>query len=225
MPSINQILIPGAAIRMEFANSQGAKITAQSRINRFEGTDLVLDAPKPLYILNDLVVNQDIALVSKYKDNLKDFVFFVKFIKTLETDPSKIVVSKPDDFALGRKAFRCEVSNPFGYYNGRNEYKEGMIINLSTTGLLATIKMDESLRLGMDLTLKLKLSTNTSPMLIVGKIVRLEISEEESQIALVFSYLPNNIHDAIGRFLSNAQGSLIRKAKQKKAGFIKFHHN
>ena len=114
MPSINQILIPGAAIRMEFANNQGAKITAQSRINRFEGTDLVLDAPKPLYILNDLVVNQDVALVSKYKDNPRDFVFFVKFIETLDTNPPKIVVSKPDDFILGRKAFRCEVSNPFG---------------------------------------------------------------------------------------------------------------
>lgn len=225
MPSIDQILRPNAPIRLEFANNQGAKITAQSRINRFDGADLVLDAPNPLYILNDLAINQDLALICKYKDDPKDFVFFVKFIKTMDTDPPEMVVSKPDDFALGRKAFRCEVTNPFGYYNGRNEYKEGMIVNLSTTGLLATIKPDDSLRIGMDLTLKLQLSTKTNPMLLVGKIVRLENAENESLIALVFSYLPNNIHDAIGRFLSDAQGSLIRKAKQKKVAFIKLHHD
>lgn len=225
MSSIDQILRPDALIRLEFPNNQGEKITAQSRVNRFEGTDLVLDAPKPLYILNDLLINQDIALISKYKDNPKDYVFFVKFIRTLDTNPPKMVVSKPDDFALGRKAFRCEVSNPFGYYNGRNEYKEGIVINLSTTGLLATIKTDETLRLGMDITLKLQLSKNTGSMLMVGKIVRIENGEDESQIALVFSYLPNNIHDAIGRFLSNTQSSLIRKAKQKKTSFIKLHHD
>lgn len=224
MSSIDQVLIPGTGIRVEFVNMQGDKVAGQSRINRYEGIYLVLDTPKPLHILNDLTLNQNLAIICKYNDQPEDFVFFVKYIKNKDTDPPLMMVSKPDNFTLGRKAFRCEVNIPFGYYNGQSEYNEGLLLNLSSNGLFASIKPDESLQIGIDIPLKLQLPTGSSPILIMGKVERMETLEKESRIALSFSYLPNDIHDLIGRFLSNAQGSTIRKTQQKKTAIIKLHN-
>ncbi len=225
MPSIEQILFPSASIRLEFLNNQGEKITGQSKINLYEGIYLVLDSPKPLYILNELTLNQNLAIISKYQDEQEDYVFFVKFIKTKNTDPPLMVVSKPDDFTLGRKAFRCDVNIPFGYYNTQNEYKEGLMLNLSSNGLFATIEPDESLHVGIDVSLKFQLPKGKIPFLIVGKVTRMEKIGNKDRIAFTFSYLPNEIHDSIGRFLSNEQGSTIRKSLQKKPTFIQIHND
>lgn len=215
MPSIEEVLLPGTAIRLEYMNGQGYRITGQSRINCYEGLYLVLDAPKPLYILNDLTLNHNLALICKYRKQPEDYVFFCNYIKNRDTDPPLMMVSKPDGYSLGRKAFRCEVNLPFSYYNNQNEYQEGLMINLSFEGLLAAVKSADSLKLGMDIPLKFQFPTSRIPILIVGKIVRIENYETESRIAVAFSYLSNEIHDAIGRFLSNAQGTTIRKALRK----------
>lgn len=216
MPSIEQVLTPGTGIGVEFVNIRGDKVTGQSKIYSYEGIYMVLEAPDPMDILNNLTLNQNMAIICKYEDEPEDFVFFVKFIKAKNADPPLIMVSKPNNFNLGRKAFRCEVNLPFGYYNSKSVFKEGMVLNLSSTGLFASIEPDQFLQLGMVISIKLQFPTVTSPLMIMGKIVRIESIGKQSRIALQFSCLPNGIRDSIAKFISGAQSSTAQEVQQRK---------
>jgi len=211
MPSIEQVLTPGTGIGVEFVNTRGDKVTGKSKINGFEGIYMVLDAPDPIDILNDLTLNQNMAIICKYEDEPEDLVFFVKFIKTKDTDRPLMMVSRPNNFNLGRKAFRSEVNLHFGYFNSQSVYKEGVVLNLSLTGLFASIEPDQFLQLGMVISVKLQFPTVTSPIMIVGKIIRMENIGKQSRIALQFSCLPNGIRDLVAKFLSGAQSSTTQR--------------
>jgi c-di-GMP-binding flagellar brake protein YcgR len=218
---IEEILRPGITVQLEFTNSKGDKIKTKSTVNQLEETQLILDLPKKADVFNQLAPNDVVVVVCKHNDEPHDNVFFTQFVKVTHTDPPLAVLNKPGDVSMGRHSLRYDVQIPFSYFYHDKEYKDGVVENLSSIGLLATIIPNENLKTGIDIPFKIVLPTFTSPLLLVGKIVRLIKIETKYQIAFSFPYIGREFQDQITKYLFSIQKTSLKQDQQQKVAFIK----
>ena len=185
--------------------------------------NLVLDLPQQEGTFNQVNADVDVTVVCKHNEEPQDYVFLTKFIMVKGADPSLVILSKPLEPTRGRHAVRYNVSLPFSYFMNDREIKDGMVKDLSCFGLLAAIKPDDSLEVGLGLLFKLVLATSPSQLLVMGTIVKLMKAESEYQVALDFSHIPNDIQDQITKYLFSLQNPGVKKEQQQKSAFIKIN--
>jgi hypothetical protein len=145
----------------------------------------------------------------------------IKRIKVLGTDPPVVILNKPSEFKKGRHSVRFEVAISFSYFIDNKEIKDGTVNNLSILGLLARIKPDDLLEEGQDLAFKLFLPTITSPLLMVGKIIRIIKQEKEYEVALSFPHILPDLQDQITKYFFSCQKTTVKQEQQQKTTFIK----
>lgn len=220
---IEEILQPGKSVQIEFTNDHGYKIITKSMVYQLDEKLLMLEFPKKQDAFNFVSSNTKIAVVCRYNDEPRDYVFFTSFVELKGTDPAFVILVKPDAVFLGRYVLRYDVKIPFSYFSNDKEHKEGEVDNLSTIGLLAIIKPDANLKEGMGIPIKITLPTTANPLLIIGNIVRIVKNEQEYRVAFSFPHINIELQDQIAKFLFSNQKTGAKKEPQKSA-FIKINN-
>lgn len=132
------------------------------------------------------------------------------------------IVKRPTevDHSTRRSHLRLDVVLPFSYYDDFVE-KKGEIRNLSINGLLALVETSPSLKLNSSLTGKITLPNANWPMIIVGRIIRVQTEDEKhSWVALDFQSASEEIKRKISHYLVQKQRYLINMSKRKTTGVI-----
>jgi c-di-GMP-binding flagellar brake protein YcgR len=221
--SLTEIFCPGKSVQIEVVNNYGNKIITKTSVCRMDDLNLILNLPKQTGTFNQVNADVDVIVVCKHNDDPQDYVFATKFIMVKEDDPPLLVLSKPLETNIGRHTVRYSVSLPFSYFINDREIKGGEVKDLSCFGLMASIKPDDSLEIGLGILFKLVLATSPSQLLIMGTIVRLLKQEKEYQVALDYSHIADDLQDQISQFLFSLQNSGVKKEQQQRAAFIKIN--
>jgi c-di-GMP-binding flagellar brake protein YcgR len=222
-PLIAEILISGRTVQLEFTNNNGHKIKTKSTVIQLEETELILALPKKEDAFNQLATNAKVVVVCKYNDQPHDYVFFTQFAKIKGSDPPIVLLNRPLEVSLGRHAFRYDVQISFSYFYHDKEYKDGMVENLSSIGLLAAVMPNENLKVSIEIPIKIFLPTTTQPLLIIGKIVRISNGDTRYLVGMNFPNIAMDAQDQITKFLFSLQKTTLRKEQQQKVAFIKIN--
>lgn len=198
IPTLEEFFRPGNPVHIDFVTDKGEKIYIPSRIHKVDLLFLTLELKEYTGAINRLAFNHTVTLISFLGHEPRDYVFFTKFIRLTEGDPTLMMVSMPDNFHLGRQSIRRETNIPFSYYcNNEQEYKDGVVCNISRTGLLVSVKPDDQLAISQNIPFKISLPSSSIPLSLTGKIVRIEKQEQEYKIALSFRDINALIHNQL----------------------------
>ncbi len=200
--TVVDILSPGRSVQIEFTDNNSQQIITRSKVKRWEELYLVLELPKETDAFNNVSISSNVVIICNHNDEPQDYVFFTKFIQIRNSEAPEVVISKPAEVTMGRHALRYkDVNIPFSYFCNDKEYKGGKVENISNIGLLASIQPNESLKVGLEIPFKIILPNSVSPLLLVGKIVRLAVEFSEYKIALSFPHITKGLQDQITKFL------------------------
>lgn len=209
--TIKEILYPGKSVQVEVINNYGNKIIRKTTVCKVEDSSLVLHLPYRGDAFSQVSSNSDIAIVCKHNEEPEDHVFFTRFITVLGINPPVAILDIPAEYKKGRQYVRFEASVPFSYFINNQEYKDGMVNNLSMNGLLATIQPNHQLHENDKLAFKLFIPSKTSPLLLAGNVTRIVKQATEYQIALHFPHISLSHQDQIMKFLFSSQKTIMKK--------------
>ncbi len=215
---LNRLLRPGKILKLKF-EINGFKRSVQAYLIRNpnpEQLTLLFKDNEPLvYYLSP---GTGLKLISRDEEDGHDYRLLTELIEVKQGELPMMVVKRPTgvDYSTRRSFMRLDVNLPFSYYDNFKE-QPGEIRNLSITGLLALVKTSASLKLDYSLTCKFTLPGNSRPLIIIGKIIRLEIEDpEHTWVALDFQSASEEIKNQISRYLVQRQRHLINIGKKLK---------
>lgn len=214
------ILCPGKDVQVEVINNYGNKIITKTTVYQLDDANLILNLPRQEGTFNQVNADVEVKIICKHNGN-QDHVFFSKFIMLKEGDSPLVILSKPLEKKTSGHNDWHSVSVPFSYFMNDREIKGGVVKELSCFGLLASVKPDDLLEVGLGIPFKLILTTSSSPLLAIGTIVKLKKEQTEYHVTLDFSHLPSDLQDQITKFLFSIQNKGVKKEEQPKAAFIK----
>ncbi|NLY75841.1 MAG: PilZ domain-containing protein [Firmicutes bacterium] len=215
---LNRLLRPGKIIKLKFDIS-GFKRSIQAYIIRNpnpEHLTLLFKDNEPL--VYHLPPETGLKLISRDEEDGHDYRLLTELIEVKQGELPRVVVKRPTevDYSTRRSFMRLDVNLPFSYYDNFKE-QPGEVRNLSITGLLALVKTTPSLKLNHSLTCKFTLPDNSKPLIIIGKIIRLEEEDpEHTWVALDFQSASEEIKNRISRYLVQRQRHLINIKKKLK---------
>lgn len=218
---IREILHPGKSVQVEVINNYGNKVIRKTTVCSLENSGLILNLPNKGDIFTHVNSNADIAIVCKHNEEPEDHVFFTRFITVLGINPPVAILNPPAEYKRGRQYVRFDVSVPFSYFINNHEYKDGVVNNLSLTGLLATIQPNHQLHEKDKLVFSLSIPSKTGPLLLAGNIVRITKQDTQYQIALHFPHISLQHQDQIMKFLFSSQKNLIKNDPPPTTPFVK----
>ncbi len=207
------LLQPEKNVQVEVLNENGQKVIYRTSIWDFEGEQIKVLMPKNDQLLKSMQPGEKITLICRNDCDSYDYVFMTK-LTGLETEPSLLIVSKPEELkvGIGRHFFRCEVNFPFQFFNKSGKC-QGTVINLSANGLFGVINPQLNLDTGTTITCQMVLPGNTSPLLFVAKIMRTIKKENFHGIGLSFQQPDKSIQDQITKFLFQRQRALMNQGQ------------
>ena len=223
---------PGKEVWIEVVNYYGNKIIIKATVLQMDDHHLIVNLSKQEGIFNQVNVNADVRVICKKDRDFgtsevpqdRDFAFCSKFIKVKEAEPPQVILSRPaasESGASMRHSSENKVSLPFSYFLNDQEIKDGVVKTLTCIGLIASIKTDDLLEVGLGLLFKLSLPTSPTPFLMMGTITKLTPEAGQTLITLDFSHIPNNLQDQIAKYLFSLRNSDAQKEQHQKAAFIK----
>lgn len=158
----------------------------------------------------------ELKLLCHDEEDGHDYRLSTELIEVKPGDLPIIVVKRPTEVehSTRRSYLRLNVNLPFSYYDNFQE-KTGEARNLSINGLLALVKSSPILRRDYSLTGKLTLPDGEPPLIIIGRIIRIEKEDElHSWIALDFRAASEEVKNRISRYLVQRQRHLINMKKR-----------
>lgn len=213
---MDRLLQPGKSILLKFTGSgfKGSVHTYIIRsVNEDQLTLLFKDNETSIY---HLIPGTKLKMISHDEEDGHDYRLLSELIEVKPGDLPRAVVKRPTevDHSTRRTSLRLNVNLPFNYYDDFKEQK-GEARNLSINGLLALVKSSPSLRPNHTLTGKLILPGVNKPLIVIGKIIRVQKEDElYSWVALDFQTVSEEIKNMISRYLVLRQRHLINMSKK-----------
>lgn len=230
---ISEIFCPGKKVRIESVNCYGNKIITQGTVRQLDDQSLILNLQKQEGIFHQVHTGADVTIVCYEEShdgitgapNEIKYIFSSQFIRVRDENPHLLIVSVPvlssgDTNAENQKR-EISLSLPFSYFVEDKEVKGGTVKYLTVTGLIAFVKHNPSLEVGLGLPFKLSLPTGIPPLLMIGTITGLHQEGDGCQITLDFSHTPHEIQDQITKFLYSLAKPVIKRERKPKNSFIK----
>ena len=210
VPLPEEIFQSGNFVQIEFYDENDKKIIYFTYVHCLEKDKLTLMMPLKETSLEQLKPGTKMNIVYRNENEQRDYIFSSRFIETKMELPVLIINRPPENqFQIGRKFFRCDVKLPFSYFLSHKEL-HGEVLNLSASGLLAQVeKSSNTFELETVLTCQIILPTAPKPILLVGKITRIEGKGQYQEIALSFEYTSKELQDQITKYLFTRQRALI----------------
>ena len=112
-----------------------------------------------------------------------------------------------------RRFFRLDVNLPFSCFKGEKKIN-GTITNLSAGGLGGVIHYDQNIDPGSSLACQFDLPQAAKPILLVGKVIRVQKTDDRQEIALDFQMLDKNNEALITSFLFRNQRKQINENRR-----------
>ncbi len=231
---IEEILSSGKKVSIETVNLYGNKIITKAIVQEMNAQGLMLNLQKQERIFNQVHTNADIKIICYDDCNAgicepmkgNEYVSSSKFIKIREDgELTQLILSVPilssADDPDGKKKSKFTMALPFSYFIDDKEVKGGTVKDLATDSLVAFVKADPSLEVGLGLPFKLSLPTSANPFLIIGTITGLTQQTDCLLITLDFSHIPHDIQDQITKYLFSLPKPIAKKELQQKLSFIK----
>ncbi|HBF38089.1 MAG TPA: hypothetical protein DDW50_12290 [Firmicutes bacterium] len=230
---VSEILCQGKEVRIELVNYYGNKIIIKATVLQMDDKYLIFTLSQQEGIFNQVHVDAEVKVVCGEEVHPgtigplpeKEYIFYSKFIKVRGDDSPQLIVSIP--FASSEISDRRPELNqnlPFSYFLDEKEIKGGVVIHLTSTGLMVSIKSDSALEIGLGISFRLTLPTSPSPLLLMGTITGIWKDGGKSRITLDFSHTPLDFQDQITKYLfSLPKNPVVPKEKQSKAAFIKIN--
>lgn len=216
MELLDRLLQPGKNILLK-STGRGFKGSVHTIIIRSVAEEQLTLLFKDNYsIIDHLFPGTQLKLVSHDEEDGHDYRLLTELIEVKPGDIPIIAVKRPTevDHSTRRSFLRLHVNLPFSYYDDLQE-KNGEARNLSINGLLALVKSSPTLRRDYNLTGKLTLPDNEPPLIIIGKIIRVEKEDSlHSWVALNFQAATEEVKNRISRYLVERQRYLINIKKR-----------
>ncbi len=216
MDLLERLLQPGKSILLKFAGN-GFKGSVHTYIIRSVSADqltlLFKDNETAIY---HLLPGTKLKLITNDEEDGHDYRLLSELIEAKTGDLPRVVVKRPVevDHSTRRSSLRLDVNLPFSYYDDFKEQK-GEVRNLSINGMLALVKTSPSLRAEYNLTGKLILPGVNKPLIIIGRIIRVEPADDHhSWVALDFQTASDEVKNNISRYLVQCQRRLINISKK-----------
>lgn len=216
MKLLDRLLQPGNNIQLKFAGN-GFNRSAHTYIirsaNEEQLTLLFKDNETSIY---NLLPGTILKLISHDEEGGHDYRLLTELIEVKSGDLPRVVVKRPTDIdhSTRRNSLRLNVNLPFSYYDDFKE-KTGEVRNLSINGLLALVSSSPSLKPEYSLTGKLILPDANKPLIVIGKIIRVEAEDaNQSWVALDFQTASEEVKNKISRYLVQCQRHLINVSKK-----------
>ena len=216
MELLDRLLQPGKNLLLKFTRN-GFQGSVHTLIIRSANEDQLTLLFKDNYSSIDrLLPGTQLKLVSHHEEDGHEYRLLTELIEVKPGDLPIIVIKRPNevDHSTRRSFLRLHVNLPFNYYDNFQE-KTGEARNLSINGLLALVETSPILRRDYNLTGKLILPDDEPPLIIIGKIIRVEKEDElHSWIALNFKAATEEVKNRISRYLVARQRHLINLKKR-----------
>lgn len=216
MELLDRLLQPGKNILLKFTG-KGFKGSVHTIIIRSANEEqLTLLFKDNFNVINHLFPGTRLKLVSHDEQDGHEYRLLTELIEIKPGDIPIVTVKRPTevDHSTRRSFLRLNVKLPFSYYDDFQE-RIGEARNLSINGLLALVKSSPTLRRDYNLTGKLTLSDGEPPLIIIGKIIRVEKEDDlHSWVALNFQAATEEVKNRISRYLVQRQRYLINIKKR-----------
>lgn len=216
MELLNRLLQPGKSILLKYTGT-GIKGSVHTYIIRSASEEQVaLLVKENNSLISSLHPGVKIKLFGRDEDG-HEYRLLSELIEVKQGELPLVVVKRPKevDHSTRRSSLRLDVSLPFSYYDDLKE-KMGEIRNLSINGLLALVKISPSLKLNNTLTGKITLPTVKKPLLIIGKITRVQKEDDNhAWVALDLQTASEDVKNKISFYLVQRQRHLINMRKRK----------
>lgn len=220
MNLLDRLLQPGKSILLKFMKN-GIKGSVHTYIIRStNGEQLSLLVKEINSSISYLRPGTKIKLFSRDEEDGHEYRLLSELIEIKQGELPLVVVKRPTevDHSTRRSSLRLIVNLPFGYYDDLKE-KKGEIRNLSINGLLALVETSPSLKLNNTLTGKITLPTVKKPLIVIGKITRIQKEDDNhSWVALDFQSASEEVKNKISYYLVQRQRHLINMRKKSMAG-------
>ncbi len=213
---LDRLLQPGKSILFKYSGN-GLKGSVHTYIIRSVNEDhlsLLLKETDPL--IYQLLPGSKIKLMSRDEEDGHEYRLLTELIEVKEGELPIVVVKRPTevDHSTRRSSLRLDVVLPFSYYDNLKE-KKGEIRNLSINGLLALVKTSPSLKLNHSLTGKIMLPNVNKPLLVIGKITRIQKEDAHHYwVAIDFQTASEEVKNKISQYLVQRQRHLINMSKR-----------
>lgn len=216
MELLDRLLQPGKNILLKFTG-KGFKGSVHTIIIRSANEEQLTLLFKDNYgSISHLFPETQLKLVSHDELDGHEYRLLTELIEIKTGEVPIVAVKRPTevDHSTRRSFLRLDVKLPFSYYDDFQE-KIGEARNLSINGLLAIVKSSPTLRRDYNLTGKLTLSDGEPPLIIIGKIIRVEKEDDfHSWVALNFQAATEEVKNRISRYLVQRQRYLINIKKR-----------
>ncbi|NLW46419.1 MAG: PilZ domain-containing protein [Firmicutes bacterium] len=216
MDLLNRLLQPGKSILLKYTGT-GVKGSVHTYIIRSANEEqLALLVKESNSLISYLHPGTKVKLIGRDEDEGHEYRLLSELIEIKQGELPLVIVKRPRevDHSTRRSSLRLDVSLPFSYYDDLKE-KMGEIRNLSINGLLALVKLSPSLKLNNTLTGKITLPTVKKPLLIIGKITRVQKEDENhAWVALDFQTASEDVKNKISFYLVQRQRHLINMRRK-----------
>lgn len=221
MDLLDRLLQPGKSILFKYTGN-GVKGSVHTYIIRSADEEqLTLLVKENNSLISYLHPGAKVKLISRDEEDGHEYRLISELIEIKQGELPLFVVKRPTevDHSTRRSSLRLDVSLPFSYYDDLKE-KMGEIRNLSINGLLALVKTSPSLKLNNTLTGKITLPTVKKPLIIIGKITRVQKEDDNNVwVALDFQSASEDVKNTISYYLVQRQRHLINMRKRHKQSF------
>lgn len=216
MDLLDRLLQPGKSILLKYSGN-GVKGSVHTYIIRSANEEkLSLLVKENNSLISVLRSGAKLKLLSKDEEDGHEYRLLSELIEIKHGELPLVVVTRPTevDHSTRRNSLRLDVSLPFSYYDDFKE-KKGEIRNLSINGLLALVKTSPSLKLNNTLTGKITLPTVKKPLIIIGKITRIQKEDDiHTWVALDFQTTSEDVKNTISYYLVQRQRHLINMRRK-----------
>ncbi len=222
MELLDRLLQPGKSIRLKFTGN-GFKGSVHTYIIRnVNESQLTLLFKDNEISIEHLRPGTKLKLMSRDEEDGHEYRLLSELIEVKPGDLPRAIVKRPTevDHSTRRNSLRLDVNLPFSYYD---DFKEigGEVRNLSINGLLALVKSSPSLRLDYTLTAKLILPDSNKPLILIGRIIRVEKEDDNhSWVALDFQSASEEVKNKISYYLVQRQRHMINMNKRNSSSNI-----
>lgn len=218
MKLLDRLLQPGKNITLKFTGN-GYKGSVHTFIIRSTNPDqLTLLFKDNVTSIDRLHPGTKLKLICHNDEDDHDYRLSSELIEVKPGDLPRVVVKRPVvvEHSTRRSFLRLDVNLPFSYYDDLKE-RTGEARNLSINGLLALVQSSPSLKQDYSLTSKLTLPNVNKPLIIIGKIIRVEKEKKDpsrSWVAINFQSASEEVKSQISRYLVQRQRLLINLKKR-----------
>jgi c-di-GMP-binding flagellar brake protein YcgR len=183
--TVETIFSQGSNLLLRFSEELGYIRALTVTVQKPEKDEIILMIEPP-EVFSKIKLGTEITLSYQTSDG-EEYLFGSYLIKKIIQEAPILIIAQPKDvsFTSLRRYRRTNVKLPFEM-TIKGTKVNGLVVNLSPCGLLASITPIQNLQLKEELTFELKFPTHPEPIQLIGQLVRSEIIGKNQKIALNF---------------------------------------